>query len=213
MELDTKRDIIVVGASAGGVEALQQLTSGLPADLPAAIFIVMHLPTWCKSELPEIVTRSGGPIALEAQAEQPFQMGRIYIAPPDHHLLLERDSIRLWRGPKENRHRPAINALFRSAAVAHKNRVIGVILSGALDDGSAGLWWIKQFGGLAVVQDPNGARFPSMPRSALEHVDVDYVVGLRDMGPLLATLVGGNHIGQFDPTFAKETSQWKRRNS
>jgi two-component system chemotaxis response regulator CheB len=213
MDSETKRNIVVVGASAGGVEALQRLTRGLPGDLPATIFVVMHLPPWRKSELPEIITRSGGLIALEAQPEQPFQRGRIYVAPPDYHLLVERDFIRLWRGPKENRHRPAINTLFRSAAVAHKNRVVGVILSGALDDGSTGLWWIKQFGGLAVVQDPKDARHPSMPQNALEHVDVDYVARAVDLGPLLSTLVTGDHIGQLSSVLPKETSEWKRRKS
>ena len=197
-----------MGASAGGVEALQRLIRGLPADLGASIFVVVHIPPWCKSELPGIITRSGSLIALEAEAEQPFQPGRIYIAPPDYHLLVEHQHVRLWRGPKENRHRPAINALFRSAAVAYKSRVIGVILSGALDDGSAGLWWIKQFGGLAVVQDPDEARFPEMPRSALEHVDVDHVVGLSDMGSLLATLVTGDEVKRISPTLAEEKAEW-----
>ena len=156
--------------------------------MPASVFAVLHVPASHKSELPRVLNSKSTLPVLEAAADQPFQKGRIYVAPPDYHLLVERDCLRLWRGPKENRHRPSINALFRSAAVAHRQRVIGVILSGALDDGSTGLWWIKRFGGVAVVQDPNEAAFAEMPRSALEHVAVDHVVGVPVMGPLLADL-------------------------
>ena len=211
--MDTvKRHIIVVGTSAGGVEALQRLVAGLPRDLPAAVFVVAHIPPWGKSNLPAIITRKGSLLALQAEPEQRFQQGRIYIAPPDYHILLERESIRLWRGPKENRHRPSINALFRSAAVAHKERVIGVILSGALDDGSTGLWWVEQFGGLAIVQDPREAAFADMPQSALEHVEVDSVSRLAEMGSLLAGLAMGNGKKAASRLMPEEQPPWKPRN-
>ncbi len=185
------RDIIVVGASAGGVEALQRLAAGLPSNLPAALFFVLHRPAGYNSELAEVLTRSGPLPAKEAVSEEVFEHGRIYLAPPDYHMLLEGDRIQLWRGPKENRHRPAVNALFRSAAVAHGPRVIGVVLSGTLDDGTTGLWWIKRYGGLALVQHPESAAFPDMIYSALEHVEVDHIVKMEEMGGLIHTLVNG----------------------
>src|SRR5215831_18020649 len=188
----SKRDIIAISASAGGLEALKNLVAGLPADLPAALFVVVHTPPWHKSELPTIINCNGHLVALHPRSDELIQHGHIYVAPPDHHLLVEDDHIDLWRGPKENRFRPAINALFRSVAVCCKERVIGVVLSGSLDDGAAGLWWIKHFGGTAVVQDPEEARNGDMPRSAMEHVHVDYVVRSTEMGSLLAELVTGD---------------------
>jgi two-component system chemotaxis response regulator CheB len=186
-----ERDIIVVGASAGGVEALISLVTGLPPDLPAAIFVVLHMPPWARSELPKILSSNGPLPARLAGDNQPFVSGQIYIAPPDHHLLLEKGCTLLWRGPRENRARPAINSLFRSAAGAYGSRVTGVVLSGALDDGSAGLWWIRRQGGAAVVQDPSDAAFPDMPQNALKYVDTAYVAGISEIGPLLARLARG----------------------
>jgi two-component system chemotaxis response regulator CheB len=141
--------------------------------------------------------------ALHPAGGQAIDCGTIYVAPPDYHLLLERDRVDLWRGPKENRHRPAVNALFRSAAVAFGNRVIGVVLSGLLDDGAAGLWWIKRFGGIAVVQDPEDAQSPEMPAAALEHVKVDYVLPASEIGPLLAKLTEQEtpQIGDAEPEY------------
>ena len=189
----SQRDIIVIGASAGGIEALQTLISGLPPDLPATLFAVVHIPASLPSNLPYILNlnRNGCLPARHPQDRERIARGRIYIAPPDYHLLLENGSVQLWRGPRENGLRPAVNALFRSAAVSYGQRVIGVVLSGVLDDGSTGLWWVKHFGGLAVVQSPNDARFPDMPRNALEHVRADFVVRSSDMGALLTGLVKG----------------------
>ena len=170
------------------MDALKKLVSLLPTDFPASIFAVVHIAPWADSELPRILNHNGGLPAVHPRSGDPIKPGRIYIAPPDYHLLLQKDSIQLWRGPKESRHRPAVNPLFRSAAVNFKKRVIGVILSGALDDGAAGLWWIKEFGGLAVVQDPQEAPFPDMPQSALEHVAVDHVLRLTEMAALLIEL-------------------------
>jgi two-component system chemotaxis response regulator CheB len=186
------RDIVVIGASAGGLEALQQLVAGLPQDFGAAVLVVMHTPSWSPSQLPAVLSRSGKLPAVHPVHQQLIEPGHIYVAPPDYHLLTQDSRIQLWRGPKENRHRPAINVLFRSAAVAYGERVIGIVLSGSLDDGAAGLWWIKKQGGTCVVQDPSNARFPDMPRAALEHVNVDYIVRASEIGPLLADLtVGG----------------------
>jgi two-component system chemotaxis response regulator CheB len=193
-----KRDIIVIGASAGGVEALQVLVSTFPRSLPAAVFLVQHIPPWGRSALPEILTRSGPLPAAHAKDGQLFEYGRIYIAPPDYHLLLEEQRTVLWRGPKENRFRPAVNALFRSAAATFKERVTGVILSGSLDDGSAGLWWVTRYGGMAVVQDPDEARFPEMPLNALEHVSSAWVLRLSEIGQALTALAEGEEVRAWE---------------
>jgi two-component system, chemotaxis family, protein-glutamate methylesterase/glutaminase len=186
-------DIIVIGASAGGVEALCEVTSAFPADLPASVFIVMHVPAWSTSALPQILSRCGPLPAVHPQAGEPIEQGRIYVAPPDRHLLVNSGShVELWHGPKENRFRPAVNTLFRSAAATFGPRVTGVILSGSLEDGAAGLWWVKRRGGIALVQEPNDAKFPQMPQIALNHVQPDYVVPASKIGPILADLANGS---------------------
>lgn len=182
-------DIIVIGGSAGGVEALIALVRGLPADLPAAVFVVVHIPANSPSMLPAILARSGPLPTVPATHQQVIEQGHIYIAPPDHHLLIENGQMLVAHGPKENMHRPAIDPLFRSAARAYGTRVIGVVLSGLLDDGTSGLKTIKQQGGIAVVQDPNDAIYSSMPFNAIQNVDVDYVGPLSGMPLLLERLV------------------------
>ena len=186
-----KRDVIVIGASAGGVEALQQIVADLPGDLPAAVFVVIHLLPGVRSDLPEILSRAGPLKAIHPVPGQDIQRGRIYVAPPDHHLIVEGNSVHLWKGPKENRHRPAINPLFRSAAVAFGRRVAGVILSGCMDDGSAGLWQVKRSGGVAIVQDPGNAMFPDMIVNAIQYVQVDRIAELSEMGSLLTGIALG----------------------
>lgn len=181
-------DIIVVGASAGGVEALSKLVGQLPEELPAALFIVLHIPAQSPSMMPDILNRAGPLAATHPTDGEEIRRRHIYVAPPDYHLLLERERIRVVRGPKENRHRPAVDPLFRSAAVAYGPRVVGVILTGALDDGTAGLWAVKQRGGVAIVQDPDDALYPSMPGSALAHVQVDYRLPLTEIGATLIQL-------------------------
>ncbi len=181
-------DIIVIGTSAGGVEALRELVSGLPPDLAAAIFVVMHVAATSDSVLPKILSRSGPLPASHAVDGEAIEQGRIYVAPPDHHLLVERGRVRVTYGPKENRMRPAADPLFRSAALAYGPRVVGVVLTGALDDGTAGLLAVKRRGGLAVVQDPRDALYPGMPRSALSNVAVDHCLALPDIAPLLVQL-------------------------
>jgi two-component system chemotaxis response regulator CheB len=184
-----KRNIVMIGASAGGIEPLQQIVSRLPSNFPGSLFVTLHIPAWHKSGLPTILSRSGPLPAKHPVSGELIQPGHIYVAPPDHHLLLDSSGkVQLWRGPKENRHRPSINASFRSAAVAYQDQVIGMILSGMLDDGVTGLWWIKRFGGLTVVQDPHEAEFADMPQMALEHVEVDYVEPAAKIGRLITEL-------------------------
>ena len=182
-------DIVVVGASAGGIEALSALLALLPADFPAAIFVVIHVSADSPGVLPTILARAGVLPVETAQEGAAILPGRVYVAPPDRHLLLEQGYIRLTRGPKENRFRPAIDPLFRSAAQAYGERVIGVVLSGSLDDGTAGLWAIKDRCGLAIVQEPGEAAYPSMPLSALQYVEVDHRVTIAEMARLLPQLV------------------------
>jgi two-component system chemotaxis response regulator CheB len=183
-----RRDIIVVGASAGGVEALTELARGLPRDFPAAVFVVLHLPADATSVLPRILARAGRLPAAHPIDGAPIRGGRIYVAPPDRHLLVGDGFVRLSRGPRENSHRPAVDPLFRTAARAYGPRVIGVVLSGSGDDGTAGLMMIKRLGGLAVVQDPEDAFTPGMPRNAAEVVPVNYCLPLVRLSPLLERL-------------------------
>ena len=185
-------DIIVIGASAGGVEVLLEIVRDLPVDLPAAVFVVVHVPPNSPTVLPAVLNRSGKLPAAHASADEPIRKGRIYVARPDLHLIVKdgsRPRIVLGRGPKENSARPAVDPLFRSAARAFGGRVIGVILSGSLDDGTVGLDVIKRMGGIAVVQDPEQAMFPGMPRSAVENVRVDHVVPKEQIASLLVRLV------------------------
>ncbi|MFL5802534.1 MAG: chemotaxis protein CheB [Roseiflexaceae bacterium] len=181
-------DIIVIGASAGGVEALSTLVGALPADLPAAIFVVMHIPAQSPSMMPDILARAGDLPAIQPTDGMAIAHGHISIAPPDHHMLLEPGRIRIVHGPRENRHRPAVDPLFRSAARSYGPRVVGVIVTGTLDDGTAGLLAVKQRGGVAIVQDPEEALYPGMPRSALENVLVDHCLPLAEIAPLLVRL-------------------------
>jgi two-component system chemotaxis response regulator CheB len=182
------KDIVVIGASAGGMGALEKLVAGLPAGLPAAVFVVWHLSPGVRSVLPAVLTKAGPLRAVHPKDGDPIRPGQIYIGPNDHHLLLERGYVRVTKGPKENRFRPAVDPLFRSAAYIYSTRVIGVVLSGALDDGTAGLWAIKLRGGTAIVQDPADAMHRSMPLNALENVEVDYQLPVSDIGPLLGRL-------------------------
>lgn len=188
------RNIIVIGASAGGFGPIKEIVAGLPADLGASIFIVWHMSPDVLGVLPTVLSKLETIPAAHAVDREPIQASRIYVAPPDQHLVVDGGSVHLTRGPRENRFRPAIDPLFRSAAAAHRRRVIGVILSGALDDGTAGLWSVKHYGGMAIVQDPKDAEVPSMPESALRAVDVDHCVPVREMAALLTRLVGEEQV-------------------
>jgi two-component system, chemotaxis family, protein-glutamate methylesterase/glutaminase len=182
------RDIVLVGASAGGVEALGRMVASLPEDLPAAVLVVLHVPAEGTSLLPSILSRQGPLPASHARHREPLLHGRIYVAPPNRHVLLHDQHVSLSRGPRENGHRPAVDPLFRSAARAAGPRAIGVVLSGALDDGTAGLAAIKAQGGLTVAQEPEDALYPAMPANAIEKVGVDHVVPAAALGELLARL-------------------------
>lgn len=183
------RDMVVIGASAGGIEALQQLARALPAALPATVFITVHFPEQASSALPRILARAGALSASHAVDGEMIERARIYVAPPDSHLVLSPEGIRLGRGPREHGNRPAIDPMFRSAAIAFGRRVIGVVLTGTLDDGTSGLAEIKRYGGLAVVQDPADAEFSSMPQNAIDHVAVDRIVPIERLGRTLVDLV------------------------
>jgi two-component system, chemotaxis family, protein-glutamate methylesterase/glutaminase len=180
--------IVVIGASAGGIEALRELVGRLPEDFPAPICVVLHTSPQAPGVLDAILSRAGVVPAHNARDRERLKPGRIYVAPPDCHLLIEPGIVRVTKGPRENRFRPAVDPLFRSAAQVFGPAAIGVVLTGNLDDGTAGLWAIKQLGGIAVVQDPADALFPSMPQSARQNVRVDYSVPLAEIPKLLVQL-------------------------
>ncbi len=182
------RDVVAVGASAGGVEALRALVGGLPADYPGAVLVVLHVPRDAPSALPGILDRSGPLPARPAVDGEPLRYGCVYVAPNDHHLLVLDGHIRLARGPAENGHRPAVDPLFRSVARGYGPRAIGVVLSGSRDDGAAGLATIAARGGTTIVQDPSDALYPWMPRAALQHVAADHVVPAAKVGGLIAEI-------------------------
>jgi two-component system chemotaxis response regulator CheB len=181
-------DIVTIGVSADGLEALKTIVGNLPSEFPAAVFIVSHMDAGGSTVLADTLSRVGPLRAVYPEDHEPIQSGRIYVAPPDHHMSIEDGRVRITHGPKENRHRPSVDVLFRSAALAYGAKVVGVVLGGNLNDGTAGLLAIKQCGGVAVVQDPAEASYPSMPKSAMERVRVDYCLPLSDIAPFLSTL-------------------------
>jgi two-component system, chemotaxis family, protein-glutamate methylesterase/glutaminase len=199
---------VVVGASAGGVEALRTLVARLPEEFPAAMFVVLHVPP-TTSVLPAILTRAGKLPAEHARHGAEIRYGRIYVAPPDFHLLLEDDVMSLARGPRENGHRPAIDPLFRSAAMRYGPRVTGVILSGALDDGVAGLGTVKRLGGEAIVQDPADALYPAMPRSAVQSGLADRVLAVAEIPAALveSATIQGNGKGSRSNSMETDATQ------
>jgi two-component system chemotaxis response regulator CheB len=199
MESTLTRDLVVVGASAGGVEALRALAQDLPPDFPAAVFVVLHTAPNSPGLISQILDRAGPLPAAVATDGEPVVPGRIYVAPPDHHLLVKGDRVRTAQGPRENRARPAVDPLFRSAAACCGARVIGVVLTGYLDDGASGLAAVKACGGLAIVQDPEDAAYPDMPQSAIEAAGPDHVVPLNRIGPLLRQLAGAPTAPSPDP--------------
>ena len=184
------RNVIVIGTSAGGLEALDQLIGQLPTDLAASIVIVQHMAPGNSGE--PLLRRLGRHQAFRpklAEDGERLKTSHIYIAPPDNHLLIKKGKMLVTKGAAENRHRPGIDPLFRSAAVSHGARLIGVVLTGMMNDGTAGLIAIKRCGGVTVVQDPKDAAYSGMPLSALGNANVDYCVSIAEMGPLLTTLV------------------------
>lgn len=181
--------MVVIGASAGGVEALRSLVALLPASFPAAVLVVLHIPATSTSALPAILHRAGSLRAHHAKNGDSLESGQILVAPPDHHLIVYDGAVTLSRGPQENGHRPAIDVLFRSAARARGDRVVGVVLSGALDDGAAGMVAIASRGGACVVQDFDEALYDSMPRAAYDAVPSGKVLPVAEIPGVLATLL------------------------
>jgi len=182
------RDIIVIGASAGGVEPLGDLISNIPDSFSGTIFIVQHMPAYAESYLAHILNRKSPIPVLPAEDGLVFEKGKIYCCQPDRHLILEGDKMLLSSGPKENRFRPSIDALFRSAAYEYKERVTGVVLSGSLNDGTAGMCTIKRFGGVSMIQLPDEAIFSSMPIEVGKYTEVDYSLPAAELGVLIGEL-------------------------
>lgn len=191
-------DIVVIGTSSGGLKALSAVLSELSPGIAAAIFVVQHLAADRESQLPKLLGDVTKLPVSSPRDNEAFSTGHVYVASPDHHLLLSDDRVRVMRGPQENRYRPSIDALFRSAARSHGSRVVGMVLSGQLDDGTVGLQTIRQRGGITVVQDPGEAEYPSMPRTALRYVKVDHIVPIAEAGALLARLVAEPAAAQQD---------------
>jgi two-component system, chemotaxis family, protein-glutamate methylesterase/glutaminase len=183
-------DIIVIGGSSGGIEALRRLLPEIPADISAALLAVIHTSQTGPYLLPKLLRRDTALEFATVEDKQPISYGKVYLARPSLHLLLEDDQIRVVFGPKENRLRPAIDPLFRSAAWAHQSRVIGVLLSGGLDDGVAGLWDIHCCGGVTIVQDPDSALFPDLIQNALKAMRIDYIAPPEKIGQILKDLAG-----------------------
>jgi two-component system chemotaxis response regulator CheB len=194
----TGRDIIVIGGSTGGIPALFELIRGLGADLPAALFVVIHTSRDNPGALAGILDRKTELIVALAKDREPIRHGRIYVAPPDHHLLLKPGFVRVVRGPQENSFRPAVDPLFRTAAKAYGPRVVGVVLSGALDDGTHGLMLVKKHGGIAIVQSPEEAVVPNMPLSAVRNVEVNHILPAAEIGPHIERLVAEPLKEPFD---------------
>jgi two-component system, chemotaxis family, protein-glutamate methylesterase/glutaminase len=185
----TARRVVVMAASAGGIEALQRVVGGLPVDLGAGVLVVLHMAPGATSSLARILDRAGPLPATAATDGALLEAGRIYVCVADHHLLVGPGHLHVRRGPRENGHRPAADPLFRSAAMYYGGNVVGVILSGTLSDGTAGLHAVRRRGGVAVVQDPADALYEGMPSNALEYVGADHVVPAAEIGPLVGRLV------------------------
>lgn len=187
-DLSSPNQIVVIGASSGGLDAVRTLGGGLPHEFPAPICVVIHTSPDSPGVIPQIVGRATHMVTVGLQHSQKLEPGKMYFAPPDCHLIIEPGHVRATKGPKENRFRPAIDPLFRTAAEVFGPAAIGVVLTGNLDDGTAGLAAIKRLGGRAIVQDPRDALYPSMPQSAMARVKVDYCLPLDEIAPLLIEL-------------------------
>ena len=201
----------MVGASAGGVEAVVQLVSQLPPELDAALCVVLHILPGAPSHLPEILSRAGKLTAKHPHPAAQLERGVIYVAPPDTHLRIEGDRVATSTAPPERGHRPSVDTLFRSAAESWGHRTIGIVLSGNLSDGTDGLRAIQSHGGISIVQLPGDARYDGMPRNAIEHLKIDYVLPVSEMPPLIMRLIKANestdgadrnhiHVNSTNPT-------------
>ena len=201
------QSIVVVGGSLGAIDPLKEIVAALPADFAAAVFVVIHLPIEADGYLPKALARAGVLDARHAVDGEPIRRGRIYVAPPNYHLTVERHTVRVLKGPRENRHRPAIDPLFRTASRVYGAAVMAVVLSGNLDDGSLGMMAVRSRGGVGVVQDPSDAQAGEMPRRALEYAGADYILPAGEIGAKLSELIctreaamtGPNEKGQGEP--------------
>lgn len=193
------KDIVVIGGSAGSHAVLRQIIADLPADIPASIFIATHMPTHSSGYLADALAEAGPVPVVQAADGQPIERGKVYVAAPDHHLLVIDGTVRLGNGPRENMTRPAIDPLFRSAALSYGPRTVGVVLSGMLNDGASGLTAIKACGGTAVVQHPLDAQADQMPLAALEVVEADQVAPASQLGRVIAQIVGEQAGAAHDP--------------
>lgn len=194
-----KRDVIVIGASAGGVMALAELFAGLPASLPAAVGVVLHRGS-TRSELTSVLGRRSGPTLVEPAGRVAMKEGHIYLAPPDHHLLFDARGVTIQRGPQEHNARPAVDPLFRSASAAYGRHVVGVLLTGCGEDGVSGLIAISRSSGITLVQDPDEAYMPYMPMNALLFDDINGVLGIKELAPSLAVLASGEPVKVHRPS-------------
>lgn len=199
-EMTMRRDVVVIGASAGGLDALEEIVRHLHADLPAAVLVVLHMPATSRSLLAPILNRIGGLPAVEPRHGDSLRRGYIYVAKPDQHLEVSDGVIQLTHGPRVNGNRPSIDVLFGSTAAAYGERVVGVVLSGSLDDGSGGLAAICAAGGYAIVQKPEDALIDSMPRNAIELAKPHAILPASEIGPMIAKIV-------TEPT--PERHEWK----
>ena len=189
-----RRDVVAIGASAGGVEALQGLITALPADYPGVVTAVLHRSPFFESQLPAVLSRRTPHTVVEPRDADPLASRMIYVAPKDQHMIFEDGCLRLNRGPKQHHTRPAVDPLFRSAAKAYGPRVVGVLLSGGGDDGVDGLVAIKDAGGISIAQDPNEAVHPWMPLNALVYDHVDLVLSIDEIAAALAALAKGEAV-------------------
>ncbi|NUO51719.1 MAG: chemotaxis protein CheB [Polyangiaceae bacterium] len=200
-----RRNLIAVGGSAGALTPLRSLVLGLGKDAPVCVLVVIHVARTAPSVLPEILTRVGGLPAKHAADRDSLEPGKILVAPPNRHLLIQRKEVRLGHGPQENRHRPAIDPLFRSAARFAPSRTIGIVLSGLLDDGIAGASALRRAGGIVIVQAPSDAEFPQLPESVIREGLADHVVGMKEMAALVKRLMAEEvsqkaGMGAYDAT-------------
>lgn len=205
--------LVVVGGSAGALGGLLDLAAGLPSGFPAAVLVVVHIPPDQPSVLPDLLHRAGPLIAKPAEDGERLQGGHIYVAPPDHHLLARHTTLSLSRGPRENRSRPSIDVLFRSAAYSHGPRAAGVVLSGMQDDGTSGLWAVKQFGGTAIVQRPEEAEYQDMPLNAIRQVEVDDILPVREIAARLgswAGTLGASEVGAREERGSVDQAERRR---
>jgi two-component system, chemotaxis family, protein-glutamate methylesterase/glutaminase len=202
-----ERNIVVLGGSAGSLEPMKMIVRCLPPDFPGSIFVVVHLAPRGKSVLGQLLSQASALPTVTVDRDQSFDRGKIYIAPPDRHLVVAEGHMHLTRSPKEGLHRPSINVTFRTAALAYRERVVGVLLSGMLDDGASGLWEIARNGGVTVVQNLQEASFPSMPMSAVEDAPVNYQLRAAEIGPMLIKLASGSEV---DMPKLRESSKHNR---